>query len=317
MLVTMVPRRSVITVGNFDGVHLAHQALIATARKLAAEAGGADVLAMTFQDHPLTVLKPDRVPPKLMDTPQRMAALLDAGADRIEWVQPDEGVLKLDPRQFVESVVERFKPVGWVEGPDFRFGRGRAGDVQTLHALGSELGFEVRVVDPVRVTLRDKSLCTVSSSLVRWLVGEGRMGDATLCLGRPFTLRGEVVRGEQRGRTIGFPTANLATPGRQLPADGVYAGTVTIHGRAYPAAASVGVKPTFGKHERVFEVFIIGYEGDLYGQTLEVKVLRWLREQWPFPSVESLVEQMNRDVEQTQKLHATGLLDPAGMAVAA
>ena len=304
-------RSSVITVGSFDGVHLAHRALIAEARRLATDRGAAEVVVLAFREHPLTFLKPQAAPPRLMDADQRMAALLEAGADRVQWLEPDASLLHLDPGQFVERVVEQLHPVGWVEGPDFRFGRGRAGDVQTLQAMGLQSGFAVRVVEPIQVVLRDKSTCRVSSSLVRWLVGEGRMSDAALCLGRPFAVRGQVVKGDQRGQTIGFPTANLEATGRQLPADGVYAGTVTIDGTDYTAAVSVGVKPTFGDAPRAFEAFITDFRGDLYGKTLEVKVLRWLREQWPFPSADALVQQMNRDVDHIRRLALAGLLDPA------
>jgi len=294
--------RSVITVGNFDGVHLGHRALLAEARRLADQAGGAKVVAMAFAEHPLTALKPEQAPLKLTDTAQRMDALLGAGADVIEWLEPSPRILTLGPRQFVERAVEMFRPVGWVEGPDFRFGRGRAGDVQALHALGSELGFDVHIVEPVRVVLHDKSICPVSSSLVRWLVAHGRVNDARLCLGRPVAIRGPVVRGEQRGRTIGFPTVNLDTAGRQLPADGVYAGQALIGDRTYAAAISVGVKPTFGRLARAFEAFILDFDGDVYGQMLEVRVLHWLRDQWAFPSVDSLTRQMERDVASIRRL---------------
>lgn len=312
-------RPSVITVGNFDGVHLGHRALLREAQLMAQRHGGADVLVMAFQEHPLTALKPEQAPPKLMDTAQRMAALLDAGAQRIEWLQPDERILTLSPRQFAERAVELFKPIGWVEGPDFRFGRSRAGDIQALHAFGSELGFEVRIVEPVQVILRDKSQSPVSSSLVRWLVAHGRMADAELCLATPFAVRGEVVLGEQRGRTIGFPTVNLDTAGKQLPADGVYGGEVEIDGRTYLAAISVGIKPTFGRRQRVFEAYLLDFTGELYGATLEVRVLRWLRDQWAFPSAESLVRQMDRDVELLRRWRERGLLDAAaaGAGVAA
>jgi riboflavin kinase / FMN adenylyltransferase len=286
---------TVITVGNFDGVHLGHQALVRDARALA-DKRDARVVVLCFAEHPLTVLKPQHAPPVITDLSQRAGALLESGADQIEWLHPEPALLTLDPRQFAQRVVEQLHPIGWVEGPDFRFGRGRAGDVQLLRALGSELGFDVRVVEPVTVVLADKSRCAVSSSLLRWLVACGRVVDARHCLGRPFAVRGEVVRGDQRGRTIGFPTANLAVDGRLLPADGVYSGSVAIAGRIHGVAISVGAKPTFGRRHRVLEAHLLDYDGDLYGQSIEVNIHRWLRDQWAFPTVESLIAQMNRDI---------------------
>lgn len=289
---------SVVTVGNFDGVHLGHQALLRQARALARAQGGAAVVAIAFEEHPLATLNPPQAPPRLTDRHQRLAALTAAGADRVEWLSPDPATLSLTPEQFVRQVAQRSTPVGWVEGADFRFGRGRAGDIQTLRQLGGELGFDVMTVDPVQVVLRDKSLCTVSSSLVRWLVGQGRVADAAICLGRPYALRGQVVRGEGRGRTIGFPTANLDLAGRQLPCDGVYGGEVELDGRKYAAAISVGTKPTFGPRERTFEALILEFEADLYGRDLEVRVLRWIRDQWAFPSAAALMRRMTRDLQE-------------------
>ena len=303
-------RRSVITVGNFDGVHLGHRALIGAARRRA-EREGADVVAATFQRHPLTVLRPESAPPAIMDAPQRMAALLDAGVDRIEWLATDAGVLGLEPRAFVERMVERCSPVGWIEGPDFRFGKRAAGDIDLLRELGDEFGFAVETVEPVEATLRNAARCRVSSSVVRWLVAQGRVSDARLCLGRPFAVRGEVVEGEKRGREIGFPTANLDTGERLLPADGVYAGSVELDGVEHLAAVSVGSKPTFGERQRAFEAYVMDFDGALYGRTIEVKLLRWLRDQAPYPSLEPLIEQMRRDVERVRLLYAANLMDAA------
>ncbi len=309
MLVAVLSKPCVITVGNFDGVHLGHRALIDRCRQLAEGIGG-HVAVLTFTHHPLTVLHPDRTPPRLMDTSQRMAALLEAGAERIEWLEPTEKLLHLSSHQFVQRAVELYKPVAWVEGPDFRFGHQRSGDTQVLRDLGRQFGFELHVVDPVEVVLRDKARCAVNSSLIRWLLGQGRVSDAAICLGRPYVVRGKVVRGENRGHQIGFPTVNLDVEGRQLPGDGVYGGRVELDGQTLLAAISVGTKPTFGPHERTFEAFLLDYNQDLYGRTLDVRVLRWLRDQWVFPSVQSLVRQMEEDVAGLTDLHRRQLLDP-------
>lgn len=311
----MERRRTVLTVGNFDGVHVGHAALLAEARRIA-DASNADVTVLTFQQHPLTTLKPSHAPKVLTDPAQRMGLLLDAGADRVEWLQPSADLLGLTPDQFVQQIVDRYKPLAIIEGANFRFGRHRAGDTQRLGELGSELGFEVRVVEPVVVTLRDKTQAPVSSSLIRWMIDHGRMADAHLCLGRPYVVRGPVIEGDRRGRTIGFPTVNLDVPLRQLPADGVYGGTVRIDRREHLAAVSVGHKPTFGPHARAFEAFILDFDGDLYGRTLDIAVIRWLRGQAAFPSVQSLVEQMRRDVGQIRRLAAAGLLAAADLVIA-
>jgi riboflavin kinase/FMN adenylyltransferase len=303
---------SVITVGNFDGVHLGHRALIEAARRLAAPAAGR-VVAVTFTRNPLATLRPDRCPPSLMDAVQREQAMKAAGVDEVVWLEPTPDVLGLSPRQFVEKITAAHEPIGWVEGPDFRFGQGRAGDVALLKELGQEKGFDVEVVEPREVTLGDQLRVPVSSTLVRWLVACGRVADAAIGMGRPFVMRGEVVQGEQRGRTIGFPTANIDTGDRVLPADGVYGGTVVIDGREHAAAISVGEKPTFGKRQRTFEAFVLDHAGDLYGRTLEIAVVRWLRDQAVFPGVESLIVQMNRDVERVHRWHEAGSLAPTIM----
>jgi len=313
----MTEKRSVITVGNFDGVHLGHAALIDEARRLA-RSEGAEVVVVSFARHPLTELAPDKAPRTLMDIPQRQAALLEAGTDRIEWLQPDrQTVLSLSPRQFVAKMVEQHRPVAWVEGPNFRFGRRRAGDLDLLKQLGFEHDYRTHIVEPIHVTLRDQTRVPISSSLVRWLVANGRMADAELCLGRPYTMRGSVIQGEQRGRQIGFPTANLEVGDRQLPADGVYGGTATIDNQNYPVAISVGTKPTFQGAQRTFEAYILDFDGDLYDRTLEVAVVRWLRDQAAFNSVDTLVEQMKRDVSQVRALYDAHQLSAAALALSA
>ncbi|MBI1375633.1 MAG: riboflavin biosynthesis protein RibF [Phycisphaera sp.] len=315
MLRAMLKRASVLTLGNFDGVHVGHRALLDAVCRRAAEAS-ADAVAMTFASHPAKALRPEAAPQVLMDAPQKMAALLDAGIDRIEWLAADMSVLGLEPRRFVESMVERFRPVAWVEGPNFRFGKGRAGDVAMLRELGAELGFAVEIIEPVEVTLRDRNRCTVSSSLVRWLVAAGRVADAAICMGRPFAVRGEVVKGERRGAALGFPTANIDIGERVAPADGVYGGEVDIDGAPRLAAISVGTNPTFNGRRRTFEAFVLDYDGDLYGQTLEVRVTRWLRDQMTFAGVGPLVEQMRRDVATIRRLGVSGMLHAADCATA-
>ena len=289
----MVASSCVITLGNFDGVHLGHQALIEAAASL----NLGPVTALCFRHHPATILRPEHVPPPLTDITQRETALRAAGADQIEWLEPTTELLSLEPEAFIDRVLSTHEPRAWVEGPDFRFGRERRGDVTLLQQIGDEKGFEVRIIDPVEACLTDQTLVTVRSTFVRWLIAHGRVADAARCLGRPYAVRGRVQRGEQRGRTIGFPTVNLECSHQLLPADGVYAGAADIDGRRVPAAISVGTKPTFGDHPRTFEAHLLDFEGDLYERTLEIEVTRWIRDQHPFAGVEPLVAQMHRDLD--------------------
>lgn len=293
----MSDRPSIITVGNFDGVHAGHRALVVAARRMA-DATDARVVVAAFDPHPATALAPDRAPPPLTDREQRRAALRAAGADEVTWLEPAlDGVLGLAPDAFIEQTVRDHNAVGWVEGPDFRFGKDRAGDIDTLRRAGERLGFGVGVIDPVEVVLRDKTVAPASSSLVRWLVTQGRMSDAALVLGRPFAVRGRVVRGEQRGRDLGFPTANVDAGDRLLPRDGVYGGYVDLPDGRRHAAISVGTNPTFDGPKRTFEAYLLDCDRDLYDQTLEVAVTRWVRDQMRFDGIEPLVRQMQRDVD--------------------
>jgi len=316
--------RSVLLVGNFDGLHLGHQRLLEEARRLASP-HDARVVVVTFLEHPATVLRPDRAPPTVLHRDQREAALRAFGADRIEWLDPRDGVLQLTPERFIESLVERHRPLAMVEGVNFRFGRKRAGDTETLRDLGRAMGFDVLALDLELVALRDKTLAPVSSSLIRWLIGHGRLADVALCLDRPWPLRGVVGRGERRGRTLDAPTANLDTAPQMLPADGVYAGLATIEPEPGGAAAaepdrrlaaiSVGPRPTFDRPERTCEVFLLDYEGDLYGRTLTVEPTRWLRDQRRFPDAEALKRQIGRDVGWVHQLARHDMLDPAALSI--
>ena len=298
-----------IVVGNFDGVHVGHRALFAEARRLA-DARGGEVVAVTFDRHPIAVLRPGQEPPMLMRVDRRAEVLAEAGADRVEWLSPDEAMLSQEPESFVRGLVEQLQPIAFVEGRSFRFGKSRRGGPDELRGYGEAMGFAAHILDLQMVTLRDKTLAPVSSTFVRWLVGWGRMSDAAICLGRPWELVGRVVEGERRGRELGVPTANLEMSGMMLPADGVYAGEVDVDGRTYVAAISVGRKPTFEHKGRLAEVHLLDFDGDLYGRVLRVNVLRWVREQLAFAGVGALRRQLAYDLETIGGLAGAGLLDP-------
>ncbi|MFW6032822.1 MAG: bifunctional riboflavin kinase/FMN adenylyltransferase [Phycisphaeraceae bacterium] len=302
---------SVISIGNFDGVHRGHQAIFARARQLA-DARDAEVVAMTFDPHPASVLRPDGAPPRLTTPPEKQARLQEAGADRVVVLQPTKELLGQPAEQFITRLVDSYRPVAIVERPDFRFGKGRGGDMNLLAELGRSRGFDAVVQPQVELALSDCTLVTVSSSLVRWLVGRGRVLDVGICLGRWHELVAPVMQGEQRGRTIDVPTANLdpaAYGSLIVPADGVYAGEAVLPGgELRPAAISVGVKPTFGQHQLTVEAHVLDFSGDLYGQPLRIRFARWLRDQYMFPNVESLKKQLERDIAHTRELAEQGRL---------
>lgn len=310
-----MPEQTVIAIGNFDGMHVGHRRIVQRAAELARQAG-AKTVAMTFYPSPASVLRPGLEPPRLMDRDQRMAALREAGAEEVVVLEPTPDVLGLTAEEFVAQVVERYRPVAWVEGEDFRFGHNRAGDARLLQELGGRTGFAVHVLEKVQVSLSDQFLAPVSSSLIRWLLARGRVADAARCLGQPFSISGKVIAGEKRGRAIGVPTANLdpaSAQGRAMPADGVYSGRVTTHlGADYAAAISIGVKPTFGQHQRIIEAHLLGFQGDLYGQVIEIAFDRWVRDQQPFPNAGALKSQIARDIERTGRWqdHARGATLP-------
>ncbi len=303
--------RSVLTIGNFDGVHLGHRAIVSRARELAA--GGARVTALTFDPHPAAVLRPGTQPPVLAPIARRVDALMQAGADQVHLLKPTADLLSQSPDAFVARLVEEFAPVAIIEGMDFHFGKGRAGNIDTLRQLGAARGFSVEAVPGVEVVLSDQLRTVVSSSLVRWLIGRGRVADAGRCLGRPYALETTIVRGEQRGRTIGIPTINLdpnPIADHILPCDGVYAGSAVLtdddEQTAYPAAISVGVKPTFGQKQLTIEAHLLGYTSDapdaLYGRGVRLSFARFLRDQYPFPSLDALVAQLRRDIDRVKTL---------------
>ncbi|MCE9618776.1 MAG: riboflavin biosynthesis protein RibF [Planctomycetes bacterium] len=290
-----------ITIGNFDGVHAGHQALLAEARVRAGRTG--EVVAVTLESHPASLLNPSHVPPSVQTLQERRDWLLKCGADRVHVLATTAELLAMDAAEFIAWLRKDLPFEFIVEGRDFRFGRGREGDLAALRAMGSRLGFEVAEVAAVEVCLGDSSVAAASSSLLRWLIQNGRVEDAAKVMARPYQLTGRVEQGDQRGRTLGWPTANVATQGQLLPGDGIYAGIATLpSGARRRAAISVGTKPTFGRAARTVEAFLLDHTAPLddYGWTLTLEFSRWLREQSRFDGVEALLEQMNRDTQRTR-----------------
>jgi len=305
--------RSVVSVGTFDGVHAGHAALLARARAVADQHADAEVVVLAFDPHPATRLRPDAAPPRLGSFERRADLLREAGADRVERLEPTAELLAQPPDAFVASIVARLAPIAFVEGPDFRFGKGRAGDNSVLAALGRRHGFAVDVVPPVAVALNDQSVVTASSTIARWLVQRGRVRDAWAVLTRPHELTGRVVRGDRRGRNLGFPTANLDTPCLP-PTDGVYAGVAFLDdGRSFAAAVSVGTKPMFAGNARAVEAYLLDAPvGDgpciaglpEYGWNIRLALVGWVREQLRFDTVHALIAQMHRDCDRVRDVVA-------------
>lgn len=297
-------RGAVLTVGNFDGVHRGHQRILRTARALAHVSSSA-VVAMTFEPLPLAILRPESAPPRLTPWDEKLTQLQRAGADAVVRLDADWPLLSLSAEDFVrEILVKRIHPSYIVEGPNFGFGRGRAGNVETLRALASRGGFQVREVEPYRLELTGDGMVAVSSTLLRRVVAAGRVEDASKCLGRPYALVGQVVHGAGEGRKMGYPTINLEVAEQLIPAEGVYAGWADVAGMHRPAAISVGTRPTLGGGALVVEAFVLEETGDWYASTARLEFIARLRDQRKFASREDLTAQITQDIAKVRALTA-------------
>ncbi|MDX2009746.1 MAG: bifunctional riboflavin kinase/FAD synthetase [Myxococcaceae bacterium] len=278
--------RPAVCLGNFDGVHLGHQALFAQARALG------PVFAVTFDPHPGKVLQP-QLAPRLIATRARKLELLGEAGVAATVVQPfTREYARTSPEAFEATLLDGLRAAAVVVGYDFTYGQARAGTVASLSDAAAKRGAVVRVVPAVTV-----DGVVVSSSKVREYVLEGRVDTAARLLGRPFDLDGTVVTGQQRGRTIGFPTANVDTDNELRPASGVYAVRARLEGgRVFGGAANIGVKPTFEGRDVTIECHLFDFSGDLYGQRVRVSFLERLRGEQRFAGVEALKAQIERDV---------------------
>jgi len=292
-------RRVVLTLGNFDGMHLGHQAIVRRALHEARGVGG-QVVVLTFHPHPIAVVAPDKAPPLLQSLRDRLARLRDLDVDVTVVQRFTPAFAALEPDAFIRYLGAHLELLHVVVGYNVSFGRGRVGTVDTLDELGARHGFTVDAVGPVTV-----GEAQVSSTALRQLVAAGDVRHAGELLGRPYTLRGRVVRGEQRGRTLGFPTANLhQRPGLLLPADGVYAVHALLDGRSVPAVLNVGVRPTFGELRRTVEAFLLDFDGDLYGRWITLELIERLRGERRFAGVDALRQAIAADVARTREVLA-------------
>jgi riboflavin kinase/FMN adenylyltransferase len=290
--------RPVLALGNFDGVHRGHRKILDRVCRVAGERG-ATPLVMMFDPHPPRVVRPDKAPPLLMTTPQKLEAIEAIGVHGAAIVRFTPELSRWDPEMFVTRVLVEWLRVSelWV-GANFLFGHDRTGNFSLLRMLGAQLGFKAEKIDPVRY--RD---FVVSSTRVRRLVSEGRVDEAGALLGHQYEVDGTVVRGDQRGRTIGFPTANLCTENELLPPHGVYATTVLMDGVARASVTNIGVRPTVDSSGRVMvETHIFDFGGDLYGASVRIGFVQRLRDERTFASLDLLRVQIAADCDKARVL---------------
>jgi riboflavin kinase/FMN adenylyltransferase len=288
----------VLALGNFDGVHRGHRKILDRVRRVATERGAVPV-AMTFDPHPPRVVRPDKAPPMLMTTAQRLEALADAGMRGTAIVRFTREVSLWDPEAFVRTVLVDWLRVSevWV-GANFLFGHDRAGNFSLLRTLGGHYGFKAEKIDPVRY--KD---FVVSSTRIRRLLGEGRVDEAGALLGHPYFIDGVVIHGDHRGRLLGFPTANFCSENELIPPHGVYATTATIDGIVRPSVTNIGVRPTVDSTGRTtVETHIFDLDRDLYGTSVRVGFVQRLRDERAFESVDLLRAQIAADCGRARVL---------------
>ena len=294
-------RGVVVALGTFDGVHLGHQAVLARAVE-EGESTGRKVVAATFDPHPRAVLNPTAAPGLLTTLELRREALIGYGAEEVHVIHFDKDLSKKSPEEFVKDVlVDDLNAETAVVGENFRFGYRASGDTEDLERLMRAHGGQAICV-PIEGANGGEE---VSSTRIRHLISTGDVGEAGRLLGRPYRVRGPVVVGDKRGRTIGFPTANVAPdPSLIVPDRGVYAGFVRVGEEYYAACTNVGVAPTFERHENKLEAHLLDFDRDLYGKTVDVSFVRRIREERRFSGVDELKSQIDRDVEEARRIVA-------------
>ena len=285
----------VLTLGNFDGVHLGHQAIFKKVIERAREISGTSIV-FTFEPHPLKVLAPERSPMMLNTFHGKMQLLSAAGIEIVICANFTRTFAEQHPEDFARDVL--FKQIGVREvyvGYDYAFGKGREGSIESLKEMGRTFGFDVGIVEAVQV-----NDIVVSSSIIRDLVSNGRVGEAATLLGRRYAIEGEVVHGSHRGQTLGFPTANLNIVNELIPAHGVYAVLAQVDDQTIKGVASIGIRPTFDAGPVSLEVYLFEFHKELYGKTMEVSFVKRLRGEVKFSSADALVQQIRKDVQEAQ-----------------
>jgi riboflavin kinase/FMN adenylyltransferase len=291
-------KQPVLALGNFDGLHRGHRKILDRLQRVAGERRATSVV-MTFDPHPPRVVRPDKAPPLLMTKAQKLEGLAQAGVDGAAIVRFTHDLSQWEPETFVRTVLVEWLRVSevWV-GANFLFGHDRAGNFSLLRTLGARYGFKAEKIDPVRY--KD---FVVSSTRVRRLVTEARVDEAAALLGHPYVVEGVVVRGAQRGRTIGFPTANLCTENELMPPHGVYATNAIINGIVMPSVTNIGTRPTVDSSGKTaVETHIFDLERDLYGATMRLAFVQRLRDERAFDSLDLLKSQIAADCARARVL---------------
>jgi len=286
---------SAVTMGNFDGIHVGHRALIRNAVE-EAKASGISSVVLTFEPHPLKILAPERAPRLLLAHKDKMQMLQELGVEVVIIQHFDPQFAGIEAAAFVRSFLIqrlRLKKI-WV-GRDLRFGRGRQGNVDDLARWGSELGFEVGIVEPIVI-----NGIRVSSSRIREMIEQGQVDEVEPMLGRYHFISGRVVGGHQRGRDLGFPTANIASRTEVIPLDGIYATVLHVKGEAWLSVSSVGMNPTFGDGPRTVESFVLDFTDDIYNEPVKLSFVRRIRDERKFSRVGDLVAQIAEDVKSAR-----------------
>jgi len=308
-----IEKGCVLTIGNFDGVHLGHREILAAAGQIAQERA-VELVAMTFEPHPVAILHPDRAPGVLTPLPLKMHLLEKCGVDVLILLEDNRQLLNLSPEDFVNRfIVDNIQPSVVVEGHDFNFGRHRAGNIDTLRELGSEKGFEVCVIGPKEIKLSTGQTVRVSSTLIRYMLESGHVADAAAALGRPYRLVEKIIPGRGIGKKLGFPTLNMKKPTQVIPAEGVYAGFVKIGetveevlvcGEKIPAVYSIGQARTYGEEFLLLieAHLLIENVGDLVGKYMAMDFVQRIRSQHKFKTPEELSAQIAKDSQKAKQI---------------
>jgi len=281
-----------VTLGNFDGVHLGHQKIFEKVKEEAGKIGGESVV-VTFEPHPLKILSPEQCPPLLTPFKKKMMLIEKTGMEKVLCIQFTRAFAELSPVEFVKSVLlGKVEAKKIIVGYNYRFGRGKSGDVDSLKENCALFGVDVVVVEALRVTDT-----IVSSSKIRELIRDGEVKKASKLLGRDYPVIGQVIEGTKRGHALGFPTANLEMAEELYPKPGVYAVSVNWHQQCFNGLANIGFNPTFDAKAVSLEVHILNFERDIYGEELQVYFAERIRDEIHFPSTEGLIKQIRKDIE--------------------
>lgn len=288
-----------LAIGVFDGVHRGHQAVISTSADHAAASNGTPVV-MTFDPHPEKVLRPQAAPHLLSATEHKIALIRALGVEHLLIITFDKQFAATEPEDFVQKLIIHSKPLREIcVGHEWSFGKNRRGNLDLLKKLGAKFNFDVVGIPPVKI-----NGAVVSSTAIRQAIEKGDLAKAAEMLGREYTILGTVTRGDNLGKKIGFPTANLSAHSEQFPPNGVYVAEARIDGELYRGVINLGIRPTVssGKPERVLEIHLFDFNRDIYGHDVEVRFLKFLRSEKKFQDLDTLVQQIRQDVEQARQL---------------